>query len=141
MQRLKIGYMTVNPVRDGKNVSTYVHHLVAEAFLGPRPPGLSINHLDGDKTNNHVENLEYVTHAANMAHAARTGLMQHGEGHASAKLSDAQVDAIRAARVAGERGVDVARRFGVSQTTVCNIYHGQRRASRDPGRLRAGGKT
>lgn len=39
----------------------YIHQLVAQVFIGPRPVGKEINHIDGDKYNNHYTNLEYVT--------------------------------------------------------------------------------
>lgn len=51
-----------------------VHHLVAEAFIGPRPAGKQINHKDGDPQNNRAENLEWVTASENLKHAHRTGL-------------------------------------------------------------------
>jgi len=44
-----------------------IHRMVAAAFIGPRPVGMEVRHLDGDPTNNHVSNLTYGTHAENMA--------------------------------------------------------------------------
>ena len=49
----------------------YVHHLVAHAFIGPRPDGLVIDHRDGDPTNNDVRNLRYVTQAENVMNTVR----------------------------------------------------------------------
>lgn len=49
-----------------------VHSLVAEAFIGPRPEGLQVNHKDENKLNNQVENLEYVTPKENSNHGTRT---------------------------------------------------------------------
>jgi hypothetical protein len=69
------GYLSLVTVWSGRRRSVRVHVLVAEAFLGPRPPGMDINHKDAVKTNNRPENLEYVTHTENMRHAARMGLM------------------------------------------------------------------
>ncbi len=43
-----------------------IHSLVAEAFLGPRPKGYDIDHISGDKTDNRLCNLEYVTHKENI---------------------------------------------------------------------------
>lgn len=75
------GYPAVNVCIDGGPRLIPIHHLVAEAFIGPRPPGLQINHKDGNKLNPAPENLEYVTQAENAAHAGRTGLVQSGDDH------------------------------------------------------------
>lgn len=50
-----------------------VHQLVALAFLGPRPEGMEVRHLDGDMTNNRLSNLAYGTHAENIADQVRHG--------------------------------------------------------------------
>ncbi len=50
----------------GKNVR--VHALVAEAFIGERPPKMTVNHMDGNKKNNHAANLEYCTIGDNIRH-------------------------------------------------------------------------
>lgn len=66
------GYSNVG-LSPGVNTRT-VHRLVGEAFLGPRPSGHQINHKNGDKTDNRLENLEYVTPSENVRHSlARTG--------------------------------------------------------------------
>lgn len=60
------GYLGIN-VRQGQiNRSVKVHSLVAQAFLGPRPDGYTIDHLDGDKSNNTPGNLQYVPQAVNV---------------------------------------------------------------------------
>lgn len=59
------GYLTVNLSKDGKALNKTVHRLVAKAFI-PNPEGLpEIDHIDGDKTNNMVENLQWISHVEN----------------------------------------------------------------------------
>lgn len=67
-------YLTVTLHKDCKQVTQRVHRLIAEAFLGGPHPGLDVNHIDGDKTNNCIENLEWCTRAENARHAVSTGL-------------------------------------------------------------------
>ena len=65
------GYPIANLNRDGRRQIIPVHKLVATAFIGPRPAGKEINHRDGNKTNNALPNLEYVTPSENMRHSYR----------------------------------------------------------------------
>ena len=70
------GYEKVVLYNDGVGVHKRVHRLVAETFI-PNPDNkLQVNHIDGDKYNNAVENLEWVTRSENMTHAYRTGLVK-----------------------------------------------------------------
>lgn len=66
------GYLTVG-LWDGRRHNRTVHSLVAAAFLGPRPHGHEVRHLDDDKLRNHVSNLAYGTHRDNMQDAIRNG--------------------------------------------------------------------
>jgi len=52
-----------------KDKTRYVHTLVAEAFLDKYQENLDVNHIDGNKSNNHLSNLEYLTHGDNMRHS------------------------------------------------------------------------
>ncbi len=56
----------------------YIHHLVCEAFIGPRPAGAVVNHLDANKQNNCRSNLEYVSFRENVEHALRTVTRRKG---------------------------------------------------------------
>lgn len=72
------GYSRV-PV--GHSNPIYIHRLVAETFLDhPKDGQTQVNHLDGDKSNNNVENLEWCTPSENDRHAFRTGLKKPSQG-------------------------------------------------------------
>lgn len=115
-------------VLSDKNVRrrVFVHVLVAEAFLGPRPEGLQINHKDGDKRNSHASNIEYVTPSENMRHALRNGLRvpPQGEQCAHAKLTVTQVVEIREL-AATLTYPEIARRFGIDRARVSRICRGE----------------
>ena len=64
-----IGYIQVKLRRNGKRFNRYVHRLVWEVFKGPIPDGYEINHIDHDKSNNSLKNLELVTHSVNLKKA------------------------------------------------------------------------
>lgn len=57
-----------------------MHKLVAEVFLGSRPPGMQVDHIDGNKRNNAASNLEYVTGKESMRRAYRLGLVKPPPG-------------------------------------------------------------
>lgn len=68
------GYLAVELSKDGKGKRIFIHRLVAVAFI-PNPENKpQVNHEDGDKTNNFVENLFWSTNKENMQHSVRTGL-------------------------------------------------------------------
>lgn len=63
------GYCRVNLRKDGKSKTVYVHRIVAEAFI-KNPYGYTeVNHIDENKTNNAVDNLQWVEHKVNINHA------------------------------------------------------------------------
>jgi hypothetical protein len=71
----KTGYLIVSPRVAGRCIARSVHRLVAAAFLG-EASGRDVNHIDGNKQNNSVENLEYLSRGDNHRHAYRTGLRE-----------------------------------------------------------------
>jgi hypothetical protein len=129
-QRLSTtGYPTVMFGHTGQARPRKVHRLVMEAFSRPAVEGDVVNHLDGDKTNNHRSNLEYTTRAGNIAHAMEHGLIRSGIDHGMAKLTAAQVVEIRARFAAGERGQSIADAFGINRNYAYQIKRNEERAA------------
>lgn len=113
--------MYTSLTKDGVEYPKHVAALVAHAFLGPTPKGLEINHIDYDPLNNRADNLEYVTHSYNTLHAYRNGFVGGvGERHASAKLTIEKVRTMRAEYTAGSSKRSLARKYGVTVSTVRN---------------------
>ena len=110
------GYIVVNLCSRGrKSCLTYVHILVAEAFLGI-PEGREVNHKNGQPGNNRLSNLEVITHQENMLHCVRIGLRK------SAKLNPDKVRTILSLR--GKiKNREIAERFGVSLNTIEDIFY------------------
>lgn len=78
------GYPVVMVVKDGVQKLVYVHRLVAEAFIENPENKPQVNHKDGNKSNNRIDNLEWATGKENMAHAVRTGLADCESGLSAA---------------------------------------------------------
>lgn len=88
-------YLAVCLCQSNVKTTRTVHSLVARQFIGVRPEGYHINHIDGDRYNNKVENLEYVTPLENIKHQVRIGHTAHGVKNNCAKLDDEKVKLMR----------------------------------------------
>lgn len=123
----RAGYLSVSlkAARAGRATATtfYVHALVAAAFIGPRPEGQQVNHIDADRLNNLPSNLEYVTPVQNQQHMYRLGRSNtpRGERSGHAKLTEEQVRQIRRLRAGGEPIRVVASQFRIGQAAVSAI--------------------
>jgi hypothetical protein len=114
--RGKGGYYQVTLARDGSSDKRYVHHLVAEAFVGPRPKGLDVRHGSSNRLDNRAEQFCYGTRRENLLDKIRDGTMLRGEASPVAKLTDAAVADARqrcAPDGADEPISAVAREYGV----------------------------
>lgn len=113
------GYQSVVLFREGgSSRRMLVHVLVAEAFIGSRPPGMQCCHQDGSRTNNIASNLRWDTPKSNREDCIKHGTLPMGENHGRAKLKEEQV--IEILKSSGTQK-DIADRFGVSVTTVAQI--------------------
>lgn len=110
---------------DGAARRKWIHDLVAEAFIGPKPAMREVNHKNGIKTDNRVENLEYVTKRQNLEHAIKLGLVAHGERVTLARLTASQVIEIR--RLYDQREVTMAQlaeQFNVGEHAIRKAIRG-----------------
>jgi hypothetical protein len=121
----KRGYLQVNIYRDGQVRNFLVHRLVARSFIGEIPEGWQVNHKNGRKKDNRVENLELCTPEQNRKHAWELGLCRpkRGEANPKAKLTEDDVRAIRRLRAQGVTARKVGDKFGVTERTVYSIEH------------------
>lgn len=94
-QNLSGNYPAIALCKNGKPHTKRIHRLVLEAFIGPCPQKMECNHIDGNKHNNNLSNLEWTTCSKNHKHAYRLGLRKQpnhqGEKHPNAKLKDGEV--------------------------------------------------
>jgi hypothetical protein len=115
----KTGYMYVDLCKDGKVKKFTVHRLVALNLI-PNPENKpQVNHINGNKTDNRVENLEWCTRSENQKHSIQIGLRTtKGEKNSQSKLNEQDVLYIRNSK---EKGSILAKKFNISHPTICDI--------------------
>lgn len=69
--KVSFDYLQVTLYNNGKRKCRYIHNLVMESFIGKKPNGYEVNHIDEDKSNNQLENLEYITRKENNNYGTR----------------------------------------------------------------------
>ena len=115
---------TVNNVR----TTHLVHRLVAITFLGTFTTRKEVNHIDGNKQNNSIKNLEWVTRDENMQHASINGLLPTEFRNAKCKLSNKQVEEIRKKyKPFIYTNKMLSEEYGVSITHIKSIIKGRKR--------------
>lgn len=117
------GYMTTILTMNGKNYTIAIHRLVAITFI-PNPLNLpEVNHKDGDKSNNDVSNLEWVSHKENMIHANDNGLRSkiHGNDNPNNKYSSELIHEACRLLENWMSPIEVSRKLGISHTVVKSI--------------------
>ena len=119
-------YMKVALCIKGKLKQFLVHRLVAKSFV-PNPENKrEVNHIDGNKTNNKVSNLEWVTARENQIHAVKTGLKKHGTDLWNGKFNKEQVVDIIKQHQNGASCYALGRKYGCGATTISAICRGLR---------------
>lgn len=115
------GYETITLRVGGKTKTIKVHRLVAEAFIPNTEHYPHVNHKDGNKKNNHKDNLEWIDRSGNMLHAYDNNLfinkprqLSEEDAHLACHLLEE-----------GSKVCDVASMIGVSNSVISNIYKGE----------------
>jgi hypothetical protein len=114
-------------VRGKQYKGKLVHRLVWVAHNGDIPDGLELNHKDGDKTNNKLDNLELMTHIDNCKHAFDTGLRKPmvGENHPTNIITDEIALEIKNRIANGEQPLAISNTMDVSYYIVKDIKRGK----------------
>ena len=98
-QLLRTGYYQIIISVNGKHNKKTIHRLIASTFIKEIPKGMVVNHIDGNKTNNTLNNLEIVSYSQNALHSMRVlknnSSVPKGEKHFCSKLSENEVLDIR----------------------------------------------
>ncbi len=122
------GYKEVALYSKEKRVSILVHRLVAMHFCDNPENKAQVNHIDGNKTNNHFSNLEWTTQQENIAHATKNGLRFSAKGDFSPhhKLSEQDVTVIKTLiKTRMFKFKYIASLFNVNPTTISDINKGK----------------
>lgn len=118
------GYKQVWLSINGEGKNYLVHRLVGKAFLENHENKKDINHKNGDKTDNNLENLEWCTRSENIIHAFKNNLKKPSRGskHGMSKLKEDDVLKIR--ELAGEHTkLELAEMFGVGRRSINDIVN------------------
>lgn len=117
-----VGYLILQLHKNGVMKSHKVHRLVCEAFILNPQNKETVNHKDGCKYNNNLDNLEWNTLSENVKHSFDNNhrMAVCGEQHGKSKLKLDEVDVIISAKGVGKQ-IDIAKFFGVSQSLISKI--------------------
>lgn len=120
LQITKFGYLRATLHKQRKEKKMHSHRLVALAFI-PNPENkIEVNHIDGNKQNNHVENLEWNSKSENISHAFKIGLKNNNgsKNPYAKKVIDTETGKI------WDCAVDCAKELGINYSTLRNRLNG-----------------
>lgn len=123
----KRGYYNVKLYKNKKQFTKKIHRLIAEAFI-PNPENKpQINHKNGNKLDNSLENLEWCNNFENAKHAHETGLRDNsGSKNGMSKLTDKIISSIRKDCCSDMTQNQIAKKYGISQANVSMIKNNKR---------------
>ena len=118
------GYLYVNLSNNGSFKHMFIHQLVAKYFLESIQGKIVVHHIDGNKQNNNIDNLQYVTNKENIQKASEDNLLAFGERNGQAKLSSIEVEEIKNSILSSRQ---LGKMYGVSHVTILNIKNNKYR--------------
>lgn len=127
----KCGYRKASLSKDGKAKENRIHRLVALHFIPNTDDKETVNHKDGNKLNNHVDNLEWSTRTEQVVHSYQLGLKKGHKGstNAQSKLTDEQVREIKSLYavqgVGGLSSTKLAKIYGVTHRVILLIVNNE----------------
>lgn len=113
------GYPMVQTVIGKEQKKRTVHRMMAEAFFGPST--LAVNHKNGERSDNRIENIEYCTFKQNSRHAVDVLGKGRGETHSQARLTESDVLAIRSCGLTLKQ---IALKYGISESHASSVRRG-----------------
>lgn len=126
----KDGYPTIILSKSNKKRVIHVHRLVAQVFIPNLENKEQVNHIDGDKQNNRIENLEWCSNLENIRHSWSSGLSTNkhcwGELNYKARLSESDVKFMRTNFISRSKDFGItamARRFNISTGHAANVIY------------------
>ena len=120
-------YLEVRLFKNNKSTAKVIHRLVANAFI-PNPESKpQVNHIDGNKLNNRVDNLEWMSNSENQKHAYSLGLQpsRAGENNSKAKLTDKDVTLLKELYNSGKSVVEVSKSTNINLSLIRQIIYGR----------------
>ncbi len=116
------GYLALRLRVGGKYANAYVHRLVLQSFTVKHH--IQVNHLNGDKQDNRLANLQWCSAAENLMHATRVLGHRRGSKHWRAHLTEFDIPIIRQRLAAGEKHLAIASDYGVTRSSISQIFAG-----------------
>lgn len=114
-------YSRLSMSENGIKTHHFVHKLIALTFIGQRPLGMQIRHIDGNRMNNAANNLCYGTAKENCHDRETHGNTQRGERHKNTKLTELNVRNMRRLSALGLSYADIARGYEITREGVRSI--------------------
>jgi len=125
------GYLNVVLMKNNKRHALKIHRIVGLAFIPVIPGKCFINHKNGNKLDNSIENLEWVNRSENVRHAISTGLIPASTGY-SGRLDDCQILTLATIPKTTKNGTgsgftnrEISKKWGIAESLISNIRNGK----------------